>query len=195
MVGYRLASARRRSRSRYVFVLLALMLALISYFGYRRGNNERVRQMWATAAVHDDGSALLSETIDYRFPRRRHGIFRDVPGLSASADVSVRKRSERCRTRVVRTQPDDDLDRQSRQEGVRQSSLRDRLPTTPGHGRPRAQVERRGCWLDRAHPARSHRGSGSLAMDQRELQARHTPTERRLQRVGGRTRPTCRHRR
>jgi Predicted membrane protein (DUF2207) len=57
------------------------------------GNTERVTGMWVSARIADDGSARITEVIDYDFGiglQDRHGIYRDVPGLSDhDADVTV----------------------------------------------------------------------------------------------------------
>ncbi len=46
--------------------------------------------MWVGAEVGEDGSARIIEVMDYDFgSRARHGIFRDVPGLSPDARVVV----------------------------------------------------------------------------------------------------------
>ena len=45
---------------------------------------EHVVRLVAQAKVADDGSAKITETIDYRFAGfQKHGIYRDVPGLAA----------------------------------------------------------------------------------------------------------------
>jgi hypothetical protein len=45
---------------------------------------EHVVRLVAQAKVADDGSAKITETIDYRFAGfQKHGIYRDVPGLGA----------------------------------------------------------------------------------------------------------------
>ncbi|HEY3141413.1 MAG TPA: DUF2207 domain-containing protein [Acidimicrobiales bacterium] len=58
------------------------------------GDNERVDQMWVEAALNRDGSAQITEAIDYDFGAAallpsKHGIFRDVPGLALDAPVQV----------------------------------------------------------------------------------------------------------
>lgn len=82
------ASDRRR-KTRYFFLLGLVFVAVAAIVGFKAGDNERINQMWVTATVHHDQSAALSETIDYVFPNKRHGIFRDVPGLQRNAEVQV----------------------------------------------------------------------------------------------------------
>lgn len=62
----------------------ALAGALIS-------DTERVTRYWTAAEVADDGSAQVTEVIDYSFGRstNKHGIFRVIPGLDTATPVSV----------------------------------------------------------------------------------------------------------
>ncbi|MFC9536819.1 DUF2207 domain-containing protein [Streptomyces sp. NPDC056975] len=56
------------------------------------GNTERVTGLWASAQVSRSGDARVTEVIDYDFGtglEDKHGIYRDVPGLSPEAEVSV----------------------------------------------------------------------------------------------------------
>ncbi|WP_164836016.1 DUF2207 domain-containing protein [Actinacidiphila soli] len=49
------------------------------------GNTERVNRMWVSAVVAKDGSARITEVIDYDFGHpdaSKHGIYRDIPGLT-----------------------------------------------------------------------------------------------------------------
>ena len=53
-------------------------------------STERVERLWTLAVLADDGSAQISEVIDYDFGgNERHGIFRIVPDLSPDAPITV----------------------------------------------------------------------------------------------------------
>lgn len=54
------------------------------------GDTERVAGMWVGAALSTDGSAAVTEVIDYDFGvQERHGIFRTIPGVSLEDPISV----------------------------------------------------------------------------------------------------------
>jgi hypothetical protein len=56
------------------------------------GDTERIERLWTVAELADDGSAQVSEVIDYDFgavATDKHGIFRVVPGLSPEAPIAV----------------------------------------------------------------------------------------------------------
>ena len=54
------------------------------------GAAERIDRMWVLAEVGDDGSADVTEVVDYDFGgHQRHGITRVVPGLDRDAPISV----------------------------------------------------------------------------------------------------------
>src|SRR3546814_20749445 len=59
------------------------------------GDEERVTGMWVGAEVADDGSAALHEVIDYDFgfAQDKHGIIREIPGLTTDSKVDVRSDS------------------------------------------------------------------------------------------------------
>ncbi len=67
----------------------------ITAVGAAVGDAERIPQMWVGAELRADGSTQVAEVIDYDFGLAldRHGIFRDVPGLTSDAAVSVRSAS------------------------------------------------------------------------------------------------------
>src|SRR5262245_16218414 len=89
----RAAGMRIRAHRRLDMVLLlagAVLVGGAAAIGAVAGDGERVTGLWAGAAVGSDGRAAVVEVIDYDFgTEHRHGIFRDVPGLSASAQVAV----------------------------------------------------------------------------------------------------------
>ncbi|WP_329571926.1 DUF2207 domain-containing protein [Streptomyces sp. NBC_01361] len=73
------------------------MLALggVMWFVGAVATTERVTRMWVGAVVAKDGSARITEVIDYDFGHPlegRHGIYRDIPGLTyddSESDVSA----------------------------------------------------------------------------------------------------------
>ncbi|WP_330456735.1 DUF2207 domain-containing protein [Streptomyces sp. NBC_00820] len=76
----------RRRRIRGLIGILAALLVLAASVGVARllGNEERVTRMWVGAEIAEDGSARITEVIDYDFGYRdtpRHGIYRDLPDL------------------------------------------------------------------------------------------------------------------
>jgi hypothetical protein len=89
----RAVGMRIRARRRLDLVLLligALLVGGAAAVGAAVGDGERVSGLWAGAAVGSDGRAGVVEVVDYDFGmHHRHGIFRDVPGLSSDAQVAV----------------------------------------------------------------------------------------------------------
>ena len=85
------AGARKRRRLDVVLLAAAaLLVGGVAMIGAAIGDGERISGLWAGAEVAGDGSARITEVIDYDFGlRRRHGIFRDIPGLGAGAPVGV----------------------------------------------------------------------------------------------------------
>ncbi len=54
------------------------------------GKQEEVGRYWTSAVVADDGSAQVTEVIDYDFGlNQKHGIFRWVPGLDPTTSIAV----------------------------------------------------------------------------------------------------------
>ena len=82
---------RRRRRLDVVLLAIAgLLVGAVAAFGAMVGDSERVSGLWAGAEVAGQGNARVVEVIDYDFgSERRHGIFRDVPGLASDAQVLV----------------------------------------------------------------------------------------------------------
>src|SRR6478736_4562870 len=82
---------RQRRRFDVVLLLLAaVVVGVITASVAAASGGERVVQLWVGATVADDGSARITEVIDWNFgPAERHGIVRDVPGLRTSAPVEV----------------------------------------------------------------------------------------------------------
>jgi hypothetical protein len=89
----RAAGMRIRAHRRLDMVLLligALLVGGAAAIGAVVGDGERISGLWAGAAIGSDGRAGVVEVIDYDFGmHHRHGIFRDVPGMSSDARVAA----------------------------------------------------------------------------------------------------------
>ncbi|MEV0473200.1 DUF2207 domain-containing protein [Streptomyces prunicolor] len=79
---------RRRVRS-----LIVMVVGLVVFGGVAAGvqalaNTERVTSMWVGAEIRADGSARITEVIDYDFGHSgtTHGIYRDVPDANFLTD-------------------------------------------------------------------------------------------------------------
>jgi Predicted membrane protein (DUF2207) len=92
-VAGRVAGMRVRAHRRLDMVLLligALLVGGAAAIGAVAGDSERITGLWAGAVIGSDGRASVVEVIDYDFgTKRRHGILREVPGLSSGAQVAV----------------------------------------------------------------------------------------------------------
>ncbi len=76
---------RRRRLGMIGLAVIAPLVGLAVALGALGGNTERVTGMWVGAEIAKDGSARVTEVIDYDFGdglETRHGIYRDIPGLS-----------------------------------------------------------------------------------------------------------------
>jgi len=81
---------RRRRIDRVLLGFAVVAVALVALGAAMIGNPERVAGAWLGAEVGEEGSAQITEVIDWDFGyRQRHGIFRDVPGLAVQAPVQV----------------------------------------------------------------------------------------------------------
>jgi hypothetical protein len=69
----------------------SLAIGAVALVGAVAGDTERVERLWTSAELADDGSAQVTEVIDYDFGslREKHGIFRIVPDLSPDAPITV----------------------------------------------------------------------------------------------------------
>lgn len=69
----------------------ALVTGGVVVIGGIAGDPERVTGMWVGSELTEDGGAVVTEIIDYDFglAQDKHGIFREIPGLSASSKVEV----------------------------------------------------------------------------------------------------------
>ena len=83
--------ARRRKKDALWLVAGVLLIGLVGLLvGLLAQTGEQVARMWVGAEVRPDGSARITEVIDYDFAsRQRHGIYRDVPGLDPADPVRV----------------------------------------------------------------------------------------------------------
>ena len=81
----------KRRLSVVVIGLGALGIGASAAFGSIAGDPERIAATEIHVKVASDGSARIDEMIDYDFGSAsgKHGIFRDVPGLTESSDVEV----------------------------------------------------------------------------------------------------------
>lgn len=69
---------------------VAVAVAVASAFAAALGDSERITSYWMLADVNADGSAVITEVIDYDFgPNPRRGVRRDVPGLDATTPVEA----------------------------------------------------------------------------------------------------------
>lgn len=78
MVG---SVARRRKKDALWLVAGVLLIGLVGLLvGLLAQTGEQVARMWVGAEVHPDGSARITEVIDYDFAGKdKHGIYRTVP--------------------------------------------------------------------------------------------------------------------
>jgi Predicted membrane protein (DUF2207) len=88
VAGMRIGPHRRLDVA--LLLVGALLVGGAAAIGAVVGDGERVTGLWAGAVIGSDGRAGIVEVIDYDFgTKQRHGIFRDVPGLSPDAQVVV----------------------------------------------------------------------------------------------------------
>jgi hypothetical protein len=69
----------------------SVAIGAVALVGAVVGDTERVERLWTSAELDDDGSAQVTEVIDYDFGavNERHGIFRYVWDLSPEAPITV----------------------------------------------------------------------------------------------------------
>lgn len=85
---------RRRVLSLLVFVLVSLTVGGFVAFATHVGVPEEVIELRAVATITADGDARVHETILYRFPVSRHGIFRIIPDLPYAEADTIRIESD-----------------------------------------------------------------------------------------------------
>lgn len=71
----------RRRRDAVLLLAGAVLVGLVGLLGAVLGEpGERIARMWVGAEIRADGTARITEVIDYDFNgEQRHGIYRDVP--------------------------------------------------------------------------------------------------------------------
>ena len=81
----------RRHLDAVILGLGGLACGAVAALGGVAGDTERVTGMWVGASLSDDGGAAITEVIDYDFglAQGKHGIFRQIPGLSTDSLVKV----------------------------------------------------------------------------------------------------------
>lgn len=70
----------------------SVVVGVAALIGGCASDTERVERYWTSAELTADGSAEITEVIDYNFgalAQDRHGIIRWVPGLSPTAPITV----------------------------------------------------------------------------------------------------------
>ena len=89
-----LRPVRTRSRRRLDIGLLSLggvVIAGGAAIGAFAGNTEHIQSYWSGAELRSDGTAAITEVIDYDFGSTldKHGIYRDVKDLDPNARIEV----------------------------------------------------------------------------------------------------------
>jgi hypothetical protein len=80
----------RRGTDALLLGLAVVLAGVAAFLGAMAADTERITRLWAGARIGGAGAAGIVEVIDYDFGNhRRHGIFRDVPGLDRDAPVQV----------------------------------------------------------------------------------------------------------
>ena len=82
---------QRRKLDIGVMAAGAAVVGATAFVGGVAGNTGRVTRYWTVAEVGADGSAQVTEMIDYEFGPSfdKHGIYRDVPGLDTTTPITV----------------------------------------------------------------------------------------------------------
>lgn len=81
---------RRRSLNAMALAVGAVLLGLVALVAAVIGTpGERVSSMWVGAELRADGTARITEVVDYVFTEERHGIYREIPGAEAVDSASV----------------------------------------------------------------------------------------------------------
>ncbi|MBA3281713.1 MAG: DUF2207 domain-containing protein [Acidimicrobiia bacterium] len=81
----------KRTRDRVLIGVGAIVVGVASAAGAALSDGERIADTQIHVAVDQNGSGRIVEAIDYDFgtSSERHGIFRDVPGLTSDSSVEV----------------------------------------------------------------------------------------------------------
>ena len=98
----------RTGRQRDLWLILgtAVIAGLVTAVGAMWGDTERIGAYWTSAVLDDRGQAQIVEVIDYDFgswPRKKHGILRDIPGVEQNAAITVSSPTAPDRLRVTTT--------------------------------------------------------------------------------------------
>ncbi|MBA2951136.1 DUF2207 domain-containing protein [Streptomyces himalayensis] len=108
----------RRRRDAVLLLVGAVLVGLVGLLGAVLGEpGERIARMWVGAEIRTDGTARITEVIDYDFNgEQRHGIYRDVPGavpgdvskvsVTADGEPVPYRVEDRAGTRIVIGDPD-----------------------------------------------------------------------------------------
>lgn len=86
-----MSKQRRRWYSVLLFVVLSLAMGCTVGVAAAVGRPEAVRRLWSIARIDARGDATVTESIDYSFSHKRHGIFRVLPDVpySDASQVTV----------------------------------------------------------------------------------------------------------
>jgi hypothetical protein len=100
--------ASRRRLDRALLAGGGLVVAGATAIGAFAGDSERMTSYWAGAQLHEDGSAAVTDVIDWHYgnAQGKHGIFRDLPDLSPSARVQVTSPDAPADLVILSTPPD-----------------------------------------------------------------------------------------
>ncbi|WP_406461794.1 DUF2207 domain-containing protein [Streptomyces sp. NBC_01622] len=103
-------------------------------------NTERVTSMWVGAEIRADGSARVTEVIDYDFGHsgQTHGIYRDVPDADFDAD-DVRATMDGHKVPYASTYGDSYRDENGKESYAERLKVGDRNRTVGGVHRYRIQ--------------------------------------------------------
>lgn len=85
---------RTRRRTIVAFIFGALAAGAVVALCVVAGRPEAVRQFWASATLDAQGNAVVHESIEYRFPKKRHGIYRVLPDVPFADGSQVRVTSD-----------------------------------------------------------------------------------------------------
>ena len=101
----------RTGRQRDLWLILgtAVIAGLVTAVGAMWGDTERIGAYWTSAVLDDRGQAQIVEVIDYDFgswPRKKHGILRDIPGVEQSAEITASSPTAPDQLRVTSTSVD-----------------------------------------------------------------------------------------
>lgn len=85
-------------------IAAALVVGVVTTVAALTGHPEVVRHFSATATWQSDGTARVHESIAYYFPESRHGIYRNLPGVSWDRALEIHVTADH--TEDFTTEPD-----------------------------------------------------------------------------------------